>query len=210
MLAEVENIDDDADSAGINFVKIDDKMMAKELGVFALPAILFFKSGSKEPVIYAGDLYDEQLILSWLLTQKDPSGDIIEDTEGSELITLIDKEEALAVYFCKYRCGYDQLTALMKANKYKSAFDVSMQGTRHFAICAKKFSTPVGRVKNRRRRKKMFKVTVLFPVVFRCNVSYPREEYLHTWTKQDSIIFFLIYVVCYRSVCHFLSYSSLI
>ncbi|XP_049820634.1 uncharacterized protein LOC109604293 isoform X2 [Aethina tumida] len=99
VLAEVENIDDDADSAGINFVKIDDKMMAKELGVFALPAILFFKSGSKEPVIYAGDLYDEQLILSWLLTQKDPSGDIIEDTEGSELITLIDKEEALAVYF---------------------------------------------------------------------------------------------------------------
>ncbi|XP_049820636.1 uncharacterized protein LOC109604293 isoform X4 [Aethina tumida] len=104
VLAEVENIDDDADSAGINFVKIDDKMMAKELGVFALPAILFFKSGSKEPVIYAGDLYDEQLILSWLLTQKDPSGDIIEDTEGSELITLIDKEEALAVYFYGTDC----------------------------------------------------------------------------------------------------------
>ncbi|XP_018568276.1 uncharacterized protein LOC108908653 isoform X2 [Anoplophora glabripennis] len=99
VLSEVEHIDDEADSAGINFVKIDDKQMAKELGVFALPAILFFKSGSKEPVIYAGDLYDEQQILSWLLTQKDPSGDIIEATEGSELITLIDTEEALAVYF---------------------------------------------------------------------------------------------------------------
>lgn len=97
----MEHIDDEADSAGINFVKIDDKQMAKELGAFALPAILFFKSGSKEPVIYAGDLYDEQQILSWLLTQKDPSGDIIEATEGSELITLIDNEEALAVYFCK-------------------------------------------------------------------------------------------------------------
>lgn len=54
MLAEIEHIDDDADGAGINFVKIDDRQMAKEHGVFALPAVLFFKLGSKDPVIYAG------------------------------------------------------------------------------------------------------------------------------------------------------------
>jgi hypothetical protein len=54
VLAEIEHIDDEADGAGIDFVKIDDKQMAKELGVFALPAVLFFKMGSKEPVIYAG------------------------------------------------------------------------------------------------------------------------------------------------------------
>lgn len=66
-----------------------------------MPAILFFKSGSKDPVIYAGDLYDEQQILQWLMTQKDPSGEIIEAAEGSELIMMIDNEDALAVYFCK-------------------------------------------------------------------------------------------------------------
>lgn len=54
VLAEIEHIDDDADGAGINFVKIDDRQMAKEFGVFALPAVLFFKMGSKDPVIYAG------------------------------------------------------------------------------------------------------------------------------------------------------------
>jgi len=54
VLAEIEHIDDEADGAGIDFVKIDDKQMAKELGVFALPAVLFFKMGAKEPVIYAG------------------------------------------------------------------------------------------------------------------------------------------------------------
>lgn len=54
VLAEIEHIDDEADSAGINFVKIDDKQLAKDFGVFALPAILFFKLSSKEPVIYAG------------------------------------------------------------------------------------------------------------------------------------------------------------
>lgn len=30
--------------------------MAKEFGIFALPAIVFFKTGSKEPLIYAGKL----------------------------------------------------------------------------------------------------------------------------------------------------------
>lgn len=82
-------------------MKIDDKRLAKEFGVFALPAILFFKLGTKEPVIYAGDLYDEQQILQWLLTQKDPSGDIIEAVEGETLLDLINNEDALAVYFCK-------------------------------------------------------------------------------------------------------------
>lgn len=57
VLAEVEHIDDDADKAGIDFVKIDDKQMAKEYGVFALPAIVFFKPTSKEPVIYAGMIF---------------------------------------------------------------------------------------------------------------------------------------------------------
>ncbi|XP_031337169.1 uncharacterized protein LOC116166353 isoform X3 [Photinus pyralis] len=104
VLQEVEHIDDEADAAGINFVKIDDKKMAKELGVFALPSILFFKMGSKDPVIYAGDLYDEQQILQWLLTQKDPSGDVIESMEGDSLRDLIENEEAVAVYFYGDMC----------------------------------------------------------------------------------------------------------
>lgn len=61
VLSEIEHIDDDADSAGIKFVKIDDKQLAKDYGVFALPGILFFKMGSKEPVIYAGEYFDNML-----------------------------------------------------------------------------------------------------------------------------------------------------
>lgn len=98
----MEHIDDECDASGINFVKIDDKSMAKEFGVFALPGILFFKSGSKEPVIYAGDLYDEQQLLQWLLTQKDPSGDVIEDVGGDDLNEIIENEDAVAIYFCEY------------------------------------------------------------------------------------------------------------
>ncbi|XP_023720449.1 uncharacterized protein LOC111871518 isoform X4 [Cryptotermes secundus] len=99
VLVEIEHIDDEADGAGIDFVKIDDKQMAKELGVFALPAVVFFKMGSKEPVIYAGDLYNEEQLLNWLLTQKDPSGEVIEALEGDELRSLINSENSVAVYF---------------------------------------------------------------------------------------------------------------
>ncbi|XP_061377517.1 uncharacterized protein LOC116766670 isoform X6 [Danaus plexippus] len=104
VLLEIEHIDDDADAAGINFVKINDWQMAKEFGVFALPAVLFFKLGSKDPVIYAGDLYDGQQLLSWLLTQKNPAGDIIEALEGQELLDLISDSGSLAVYFYSLDC----------------------------------------------------------------------------------------------------------
>lgn len=101
MLAEIEHIDDEAEKGGIKFVKIDDKSMAKEVGVFALPAIVFYKLGSKEPVIFAGDLYEEQEILTWLETQKDPGGDVIEDLEGERLIKMIEEHTSIAVFFCK-------------------------------------------------------------------------------------------------------------
>lgn len=48
-----------------------------------------------------GDLYDEQQLLSWLLTQKNPAGDIIEALEGQDLLDLIEESGSLAVYFCK-------------------------------------------------------------------------------------------------------------
>ncbi|XP_018309277.1 uncharacterized protein hlk isoform X3 [Mycetomoellerius zeteki] len=105
VLAEIEHIDDEADGAGIKFVKIDDKQLSKQYGVFALPAILFFKMGSKEPVIYAGDLYDEEQILQWLMTQKDPSGEVIEALEGEDLLNLIRESESLAVYFYPDDCA---------------------------------------------------------------------------------------------------------
>lgn len=50
----------------------------------------------------AGDLYDEEQILQWLMTQKDPSGEVIEALEGEDLLNLIRESESLAVYFCKF------------------------------------------------------------------------------------------------------------
>lgn len=51
---------------------------------------------------FLGDLFDEEAILNWLMTQKDPGGDVIEDLEGQKLIDLIESSNSLSVYFCKY------------------------------------------------------------------------------------------------------------
>ncbi|XP_064114219.1 uncharacterized protein LOC135220720 isoform X11 [Macrobrachium nipponense] len=99
VLAELENIDDEADANGIDFVKIDDNKLAKELGVYALPAIVFFRVGAEEPIIYAGDMKNEENLLSWLLTEKDPTADFIEDMEGDALLRVIKDSDAIAVYF---------------------------------------------------------------------------------------------------------------
>lgn len=100
VLAELEHIDDEAESGGVDFVKIDDKEFARQMGVFALPAVVFFRHGKLDPVIYAGDLKNEERILDWLLVQKDPNTDVIEEFEDhDQLIEFIRKMEFVAVYF---------------------------------------------------------------------------------------------------------------
>lgn len=100
VLEELENIDDEAESAGIDFVKIDDKDFARKMGVFALPAVVFFRYGHLDPVIYAGDLKNEERLLEWLLIQKDPTSDMIEEYDDEALVEVIRKQEFVAVYFC--------------------------------------------------------------------------------------------------------------
>jgi hypothetical protein len=47
-------------------------------------------------------LYNEEQLLNWLLTQKDPSGEVIEAVQGDELRRLIASDESVAVYFCEF------------------------------------------------------------------------------------------------------------
>ena len=69
--------------------------------MFALPAIVFFRAFGEEAVIYTGDLKREESILEWLMVQKDPSNDAIEELEGDELRKTIESSEAIAVFICK-------------------------------------------------------------------------------------------------------------
>ena len=52
VLAELEKIDDDTDTFGVDFVKINDKRLAKQYGIKTFPALTYFRE--KEPIIYEG------------------------------------------------------------------------------------------------------------------------------------------------------------
>ena len=92
-------------------VKLEDKALAKEVGVFALPSIVFFRVNA-EPTIYAGDLKNEEAILEWLLVQKDPSNEAIEEQSGENLLKTIDNSEAVAVFLCKFSFSFSFLSTL--------------------------------------------------------------------------------------------------
>lgn len=54
VLEELEKIDDDTDTFGVDFVKINDKRLAKQYGIKNFPALTYFRE--REPIIYEGML----------------------------------------------------------------------------------------------------------------------------------------------------------
>lgn len=49
---ELENIDDECDTLGITFVKLDNVEEAREYGIEKVPALMYFENGI--PTIYEG------------------------------------------------------------------------------------------------------------------------------------------------------------
>ncbi|KAJ8675217.1 hypothetical protein QAD02_011003, partial [Eretmocerus hayati] len=95
VLAELENIDDECDSLGIVFVKIDNPDEAKEYGIDKMPSLLYFEKGI--PTLYEGNLEDEEKVLKWLDSQA--KSDHIEDVTDEMLDMVIDKMPYVAVLF---------------------------------------------------------------------------------------------------------------
>lgn len=97
VLSELENIDDECDSLGILFVKIDNSDEAQEYGIDEMPKLLYFEKGI--PTVYEGSLEDEDSLLKWLQLQS--SSDEIEDITDEMLDLIIEKMPYVAVLFCK-------------------------------------------------------------------------------------------------------------
>lgn len=99
ILKELENIDDEADNLDIAFVKIKDEELISEYGIETLPALVYYRK--KIPLMYEGDLSQEEDVLDWLVTQKNlgEEDDVIEDVTAKSLARLIDTSPYLAVLF---------------------------------------------------------------------------------------------------------------
>lgn len=52
VLNELENIDDECDTLGVTFVKLDNVEEAKEYGIEKIPSLMYFEKGI--PTIYEG------------------------------------------------------------------------------------------------------------------------------------------------------------
>lgn len=98
VLSELEKIDDDCDKQGIQFVKIDDPVAAKDFGIDSIPALVYFEK--EIPNVYDGDLENEDEILEWLVAQLE--SDEIEDVTDEMLDKMIKEGKTIAVLFCKF------------------------------------------------------------------------------------------------------------
>jgi len=98
VLAELEKIDDDTDSFGVDFVKINDKRLAKQYGIKNFPALTYFRE--KEPIIYEGDLMDEEGVLDFLTSLEAMDlPDRIEEVNAKILSKIIEETDYVAVLF---------------------------------------------------------------------------------------------------------------
>lgn len=98
VLDELENIDDECDQLGIQFVKIDNAEEAKEYGIEEFPKLLYFEKGI--PTVYEGNLEKEEEVLKWMEMQT--SSDEIEDITDEMLEIIIAKMRHVAVLFCEF------------------------------------------------------------------------------------------------------------
>ncbi|KAF7270389.1 hypothetical protein GWI33_016650 [Rhynchophorus ferrugineus] len=99
VLEELEQIDDDTDSFGVDFVKINDKRVAKQYGITKFPALTYFRE--KQPIIYEGDLMDEENVLDFLTSLEAMDlPDRIEEVNAKILEKIVQETDFVAVLFC--------------------------------------------------------------------------------------------------------------
>ena len=76
ILVELENIDDDAEAQGIDFLKSHDLKLAHEYGIQKPPGLVLIRKDKKghNMLKYDGDLLEEENVLKWLLKNKHSEG----------------------------------------------------------------------------------------------------------------------------------------
>lgn len=101
ILDDLENIDDELDEAGIIFVTTEETDIAKKYGIKSLPKLVFFRN--KDPLVYSGDLDDEDEVLAWLTdenTLEIPGK--IEEVNMKMLEKILAENDHIVVFFCEF------------------------------------------------------------------------------------------------------------
>eukprot|EP00094_Tigriopus_californicus_P009562 TCALIF_09219-PA protein Name:"Protein of unknown function" AED:0.40 eAED:0.40 QI:0/-1/0/1/-1/1/1/0/681 len=97
-LEDLEGIDDDAEKFSVDFVKVNDKRLAKSYGVRRFPALTFFRNG--EITIFEGDVTDEDEVLDFLTSENLlVIPDKIEEVNADALASIIRDQKYVSALF---------------------------------------------------------------------------------------------------------------
>jgi hypothetical protein len=132
ILDDLENIDDELDEAGIIFVTTEEMDIAKKYGIKNLPKLVFFRN--KDPLVYSGDLDDEDEVLAWLTdenTLEIPGK--IEEVNMKMLEKILAENDHIVVFFCKlpsvsdFFCSLEVVFQILKETRSRRRFSTSLR-----------------------------------------------------------------------------------
>jgi len=107
-LEHMEDIDDETDVFNIRFLRINDPELADDYSLPRIPCLVFFRR--EIPIVYAGDMNDENEMLEWLIKNQSSADDedVLESVTGEQLEIMVDNVDNLMIYF------YDNTRLSMK------------------------------------------------------------------------------------------------
>jgi len=98
-LEHMEDIDDETDVFNIRFLRINDPELADDYSLTRIPCLVFFRR--EIPIVYAGDMNDENEMLEWLIKNQSSADDedVLESVDGEQLEIMVDNVDNLMIYF---------------------------------------------------------------------------------------------------------------
>ena len=81
------------------FLRIHDKELAEDFSLSKIPSLVFFRR--EIPIVYQGDLTDDQEMLEWMIKNKSSADDddVLEMVDETQLGIMVDNVDNLLVYF---------------------------------------------------------------------------------------------------------------
>ncbi|XP_023328989.1 uncharacterized protein LOC111701796 [Eurytemora carolleeae] len=116
-IAGLEGVDDITDKYNIEFVKLNNKKYARNLGIRQFPAVSFYKAGVM--TVFDGDVLDTEAVVEFL-TNEDALElpDKIESVDEENLFRILEEEDYVAVLFYE-----DKKRESMKALQHLEMID---------------------------------------------------------------------------------------
>lgn len=98
-LEHMEDIDDETDVFEIRFLRINDAELAEDYSLPRIPCLVFFRR--EIPIVYAGDMNDENEMLEWLIKNQSSADDedVLEHVNEEKLEIMVDNVDNLMIYF---------------------------------------------------------------------------------------------------------------